>query len=291
VKTGQKVVGPLLLVVTLGSACGKSSSKDVGGIGGKGSAGTSAGAVAGTTQGTTGGAHAAGGVRNGGAPAGGAPTAGIPGTGGTDAGTSGAAPHGGTPSAGNAGSGGASAGTAAGMASGGAPAAGNAGIGAGGESAASGGTLGEAGAPAGGAGGARSELGFDCGSARCARGEVCVRCPLGSPIDGTHRCVPHPETDPSSYAEAVAECFAEPTAYEECDGPEDCASGEHCVAKAEPSGLSRCGSMPATGFETCCFACNALLNCTLCRTSADCPAQRNECEPVQMGPAGLLGCQ
>jgi hypothetical protein len=118
-----------------------------------------------------------------------------------------------------------------------------------------------------------------------------VKCPMGSPIDRTTRCVPHPVDDRAGFDEAVEECLSEPTTYEECDGPEDCESGEYCVAASGPEGLSRCRATPATGFETCCFACNALLNCTLCRTSADCPAERSECEPVQMGPAGLLGCQ
>ena len=105
------------------------------------------------------------------------------------------------------------------------------------------------------------------------------------------RCVPHPLAQPANYAAAIADCLNSPTSYDDCDGPEDCAPGEYCVAIEGSQGLSRCRSAPATGSKSCCFACNALTNCTLCKTNADCPASEKTCAPVQSGPAGLKGCQ
>ena len=162
---------------------------------------------------------------------------------------------------------------------------GNANAGAGTAGGQSGGT---AGAPAGGA---DADLGFQCGSAEhCDIGKACVRCML-SQDNSVLRCVPHPIDQPTGYAAAMADCLNSPTSFDDCDGPEDCAPGEYCVAMEGAQGLSRCRSAPATGLKSCCFACDALTNCTLCKTNADCPASENTCAPVLSGPASLKGCQ
>jgi hypothetical protein len=273
----RKSVVALFVASVMGVACGSSTKNPFHGIGGAAPTGGSAGATAGTTGGTAGGMAAMGGMPNGGAP-----TAGYSGAG---------RANGGTAAGGNSGSGGVAAGTSGGVSTGGAPVGGKAGTGGAGGNGAGGGIGGESGASAGGAGGNDSEHGFDCGTAaRCDPGQVCVSCSVGTLTNGVHRCVPHPVDDPTDYEEAVDDCLTEPK-YEECDGPEDCGSGEHCVAKAGNEGTMRCRSTPAEMDGSCCFACGALVDCTLCRTTTDCPDPQDECEPVQSGPAGLMGCQ
>ena len=152
-------------------------------------------------------------------------------------------------------------------------------VGATGGSSATGGSAGGA-----GFGGGNPLLGIDCADARCEPGQACVVC---SPDDGTpgaQRCVPHPVQDPAGYAAATAGC--RPTSiYNDCDGPEDCAPEEFCVAREEQDGFIRCRTMPAnTSF--CCFSCGAPTDCTLCRTTDDCPDEQT-CQPVE---TGLMGC-
>jgi hypothetical protein len=270
----REVVGALFLASALGAACGNSSENFFDAPGGKASAGRNAGGSAGMAGGGAGGT---------------AGTGGIPIAGGPTAGSSGTGPMGGAPAGGNAGRGGAAAGIG-GMPSGGASPGGNAGTAGASGSTAGGGIGGAAGAAGGGKGGTPSEAGFDCGSApRCQIDEVCVTCRVGASGNVMVRCAPHPVVDPVEYGDAVAECTTDPT-YEECDGPEDC-DGEYCVAKAEVGGSMRCRSMPAGELGSCCFACGAPLDCTLCRKTADCPDPEHECAPVLSGPAGLMGCQ
>jgi hypothetical protein len=190
------------------------------------------------------------------------------------AGTGGASSAGGSPSA---------AGTAGVSRSGAAPGGGGATAGLANPTAGSGG-----GAPGnGGAGGATDPLlGVSCDSARCAPGQACVHCRSESAASSERICVPHPVRDPDGYAAATAGCLPT-TIYDDCDGPEDCASGEFCVAREAQDGFMRCRSMPAMDLGSCCFSCGAPTSCTLCRTSDDCPDERS-CEPVEI--AGLMGC-
>jgi hypothetical protein len=269
----RKSVVALFIVNVMGVACGSSTKHPFYGTGGAATTGGTAGA----TAGTAGGVAAMGGTLSGGAPSAGNSGAGVA--------------AGGRSGSGNSGQGGVAAGTGGGVSTGGAPLGGKAGRGGEGGNTVSGGIGGEAGAAAGGEGGADSELGFACGTAaRCDRGRVCVSCSVGVLTNGVLRCVPHPVDDAAGYDEAVDDCVTDPR-YEECDGPEDCRSGEHCVAVAGPEGTMRCRGMPADTNGSCCFACGALVDCTLCRTAADCPNPQDECEPVQSGPAGLMGCQ
>jgi hypothetical protein len=158
---------------------------------------------------------------------------------------------------GNAGRGGGGGGGASGANGGGGPAAGVAGIGGTG-----GMSVGEA-----GAGGMDPQLGVDCRNTHCATGDVCVSC--GMPQGAEWLCAPHPVTSPQAYATAIASCSPAPYGYNECDGPEDCASDQYCVSKEGDDGRQRCRSTPAPGH--CCFTCNALVDCTLCRDDGDCP--------------------
>ena len=239
------------MAALLASACGKSSHDDL-----HASAGAETGGAAGTSPNPAG-----AGTRSGGAA--GTVGAAVSGTGGGGETWSG----GGTSNGGGSGSANAGAGTAGGQSGG------------------------SAGAPAGGSGGADADLGFQCGSAEhCDVGQACVRCML-SQDNSVLRCVPHPIDQPTSYAAALADCLNSPISYDDCDGPEDCAPGEYCVATEGTQGLSRCRSAPATGLKSCCFACDALTNCTLCKTNADCPASEKTCAPVLSGPASLKGCQ
>jgi hypothetical protein len=118
-----------------------------------------------------------------------------------------------------------------------------------------------------GAGGADPLLGVDCRDTHCDTGDVCISC--GMPGGAEWRCAPHPVTEPDAYENAIAACETEPYGYSECDGPEDCAGDQYCVAQEGADGRQRCRSTPAPGF--CCFSCNALVNCTLCRDDRDCP--------------------
>ena len=239
------------MAALLASACGKSSHDDL-----HASAGAETGGAAGTSPNPAG-----AGTRSGGAA--GTVGAAVSGTGGGGETWSG----GGTSNGGGSGSANAGAGTAGGQSGG------------------------SAGAPAGGSGGADADLGFQCGSAEhCDVGQACVRCML-SQDNSVLRCVPHPIDQPTGYAAAMADCLNSPTSFDDCDGPEDCAPGEYCVAMEGAQGLSRCRSAPATGLKSCCFACDALTNCTLCKTNADCPASEKTCAPVLSGPASLKGCQ
>ncbi len=131
-------------------------------------------------------------------------------------------------------------------------------------------------------------LGFDCDSKRCTVGQACIRCVVG--VTSSRLCVPSPSADPAGFETALAGCD-EPlsTVFNECDGPEDCPNSKYCVAAESESGFMRCRDEPSTATGSCCFACGALTDCTLCRSAADCP-DNVACEPAQSAPAGIMGC-
>lgn len=150
----------------------------------------------------------------------------------------------------------------------------------------------EAAAGAAGAAGAASEwdptqLGFACDLARCSVGEACVMCINGD--TGGRKCVPSPTVDPSGFATATASCESVLPTFNECDGPEDCPGFQYCVAAESANGFMRCRNEPSSMNGSCCFACGALTDCTLCRSAADCP-DNAACEPAQSAPAGVMGC-
>jgi hypothetical protein len=192
--------------------------------------------------------------------------------------------QGGSTTGGKAGAGGASAGTASG---GGGQAVGGvaaAGAGMGGGDAGSGGDTG-----AGGAAPWDPELlGFECGSKRCSLGQACIFCSVEGST--TRICVPNPSDDPAGFATATAACVQPLTkSFNECDGPEDCPKTRYCVAAEGEAGFMRCRDEPSSAGGSCCFACGASTDCTLCRSAADCP-DNVACEPAQSAPAGVMGC-
>jgi hypothetical protein len=139
----------------------------------------------------------------------------------------------------------------------------------------------------GGAGGAPDRwLGVDCRDQRCLPGNVCVTCTGASGLQGL--CAPHPTIDSDGYAEATAQCEPRPREYDECDGPEDCAENQYCVARqGGDDGGQRCRDMPSPASGSCCFTCGALPDCTLCRDDSDCPEGRS-CSVVY---EALMGCK
>jgi hypothetical protein len=172
-------------------------------------------------------------------------------------------------------------GSSAGMNRGGADAGGGQPVGdagAGGNSAAAGGV---------GAGGAPDPLlGIECGDQLCSIGQACIRCQVEGM--GEQLCVPHPEADPTGYAAAIEPCDPAPNSvFDDCDGPEDCPADQFCVAREGPDGFMRCRDMPSMQ-HSCCFACGALTDCTICRSDQDCPDDET-CEPAQA--ADVLGCR
>lgn len=150
-----------------------------------------------------------------------------------------------------------------------------------------------AGGDAAGAGGRAWDpelLGFACDSKRCSIGQACVYC---ARAEGSFRiCVPNPASDPAGFEAGTAICGEpRPTSFIECDGPEDCPATRYCVAsEGAGNGGMRCRDEPSTVGGSCCFACGALTDCTLCRSSADCP-DNVACEPAQSAPAGIMGCK
>jgi hypothetical protein len=101
----------------------------------------------------------------------------------------------------------------------------------------------------------------------CAPGEVCIDCDNATDLV-PRVCVPHPETDPEGFAAETASCGGAPLAYE-CDGPEDCATGERCIADPQAP------MDPLTEYRYGrCFAgsppCEPDGNCVVCREDADC---------------------
>jgi hypothetical protein len=146
-------------------------------------------------------------------------------------------------------------------------------------------TAGAGGLPLGEAGAGSTEplLGVGCRNSHCVPGEVCVICSM--PEGAEWRCVPHPVTAPEAYETATASCEPVPFNYSECDGPEDCPSDQYCVAAEGADGRQRCRSAPAVR-PFCCFTCNALVNCTLCRNDGDCP----EGEACGIVYESLKGC-
>jgi hypothetical protein len=204
---------------------------------------------------------------------------------GTPSGGAGSSAQAGSSTGGNAGAstGGkvAGGGSSAGMNRGGAEAGGGQPIGdagAGGNSAAAGGA---------GTGGAPDPLlGIECGDQVCSVGQACILCQVEGMSE--RLCVPHPEGDPTGYAAAIEPCDPAPSSvFDDCDGPEDCGANQFCVAREGPDGFTRCRDMPSTQ-HSCCFACGAPTNCTICRSAEDCP-DGETCSPAQAA-SGVMGC-
>ncbi|HEX2871571.1 MAG TPA: hypothetical protein VHP33_09950 [Polyangiaceae bacterium] len=151
----------------------------------------------------------------------------------------------------------------------------------------------EVGGSSAGAGGANEPydpelLGFECDSKRCAVGQACIRCVVGD--TSSRLCVPSPSGDPAGFETALAGCDKPlSTVFNECDGPEDCPNSKYCIAAESANGFMRCRDEPSTATGSCCFACGAATDCTLCRSAADCP-DNVACEPAQSAPAGIMGC-
>ena len=152
------------------------------------------------------------------------------------------------------------------------------------------------GAPAAGEGGASNEPGgdgFACERHTCVPGEVCVNCDFfgdAFPLI----CAPDPELDQAGYDARVEEagCLAV-YPQRECDGPEDCTSGEYCVYGAKPGQFGAActteSELPDPVTQFCCFTCDAFPKCTLCWTDEDCP-EAQLCAPVDAS-GGLGGCR
>ena len=136
------------------------------------------------------------------------------------------------------------------------------------------------GAPVGGmgAGGAPDPLlGIECRGQKCTIGQACLFCQVESVSEWL--CVPHPESDPTGYAAAIEPCDPAPSGiFDDCDGPEDCGANQFCVAREGPDGFTRCRDMPSMQ-HSCCFACGAPTDCTICRNDQDCPEDET-CEPA-----------
>ncbi|HVY29566.1 MAG TPA: hypothetical protein VHB79_23565 [Polyangiaceae bacterium] len=139
-----------------------------------------------------------------------------------------------------------------------------------------------------GAGGADDgRAGFPCRGSWCEPGQACLTCCLADGAGCSSRCVPHPALDPAGYDDESALCQA-PLRFDECDGPEDCAAGQFCVAReGAKDGFRRCRDAPST-VHSCCFACDALTDCTLCHDSHDCPVGES-CQPNLVDDG--MGCR
>jgi hypothetical protein len=129
------------------------------------------------------------------------------------------------------------------------------------------------------------QVGVGCEGVVCLPGQACILCVLEGASTSERLCVPHPIDDPMGYASATTACRTT-TVFNDCDGPEDCAAGEYCVAREGVDGFQRCRSMPSTELS-CCFSCGALTDCTLCNTTEDCP-DGEVCEPAT---SELMGCR
>ncbi|HXK20001.1 MAG TPA: hypothetical protein VNG33_19455 [Polyangiaceae bacterium] len=146
---------------------------------------------------------------------------------------------------------------------------------------------GSGGAPADGGGGGAAGApighgdGWPCGDQRCSTGQACVRCLVQNQTP--QLCVPSPDQDPTGYAIAIKVCDAPPFGRDDCDGPEDCAAGQYCVAREG----TRCQAEPSTT-SFCCFTCDNIADCTLCHVDQDCP-DGETCEPNQA--ANSNGCR
>jgi hypothetical protein len=156
-----------------------------------------------------------------------------------------------------------------------------------GEGGAGGGGAGGVGTGGIGAGGTPDPLaGFACNDFSCAIGEACINCQLERRSE--RFCVRHPIGDPTGYAADINVCDPPPNGvFDDCDGPEDCAADQYCVAREGPDGFMRCRDLPSTQ-HSCCFACGAPTDCTICRSAEDCP-EGETCSPA--AAANVMGCQ
>jgi hypothetical protein len=141
------------------------------------------------------------------------------------------------------------------------------------------------GAPAAGEGGAPSEPvgdGFPCDRQTCVPGEVCVNCDFfGDAIP--LMCAPDPELDQAGYDARVEEagCLAVYPVWQ-CDGPEDCALGERCVASRD---------LPyPTGACTSDLPCEAPYSCVMCHSDDDCPGTSSCTEEREVVYGSRLFC-
>jgi hypothetical protein len=131
--------------------------------------------------------------------------------------------------------------------------------------------------------------GFDCYDlGQCAVGRACVRCSTGSTGE-TYLCAPDPDSDPTAYAEATANCNAL-VLYGTCDGPEDCSPGQYCIFTN--AGVPRhffCSPDPAPlPIDCALYSFPEHPSCTFCYTNSDCPSGQSCSSNVVIGNAS--GC-
>lgn len=105
--------------------------------------------------------------------------------------------------------------------------------------------------------------GFSCGGAWCDIGRRCVLC------TDHNRCVPDAERDPGGYAEEMTGCELSLPSWVECDGHEDCPSGEFCVSNRNGLICTAAADLPAV--QSCCPICLVITSCIRCWSDTDCP--------------------
>lgn len=272
VTSARWAVAVFTAVLALAGCSGKSSG-DSGGHAGSGSG--------------FGGAKSSGGRSSGGAPSsasGGTPSSDEAGTGGTDASSNGGTPG----STEEAGAGGIALGDG-GTDPGAPPVTG----GSAGDTASSGGTASGGSAQggseaSGGTMGAGPMPGIVCVTGEhCELGNICTLCVRGT--SQSVLCTPDPASDPDGYAAATAACTLG-TLLQACDGPEDCATGEHCVVGKNNTITAQCSADFAAGALECRFAGLPMHpSCTLCWSDADCP-EAEACRFVTGLPNEVGGC-
>jgi len=129
-----------------------------------------------------------------------------------------------------------------------------------------------------------ASLGFACGvQLRCVPAERCVTCERAL-LTYELLCVPDPDRDPNGYAEQTRDCMSV-RVFRDCDGPEDCASGEFCIVNMADAIGARCDSQPVLNP---CWSCNAVRG-TFCHVDEHCPVGTH-CGDVGYGQ-DIRGCQ
>jgi hypothetical protein len=124
--------------------------------------------------------------------------------------------------------------------------------------------------------------GFACGAAlHCAVIERCVSCQR-SVTQYDLLCVPDPDRDPAGYADQTRDCQSARD-FTDCDGPEDCKSGQFCIVDGV---TPHCSDVPSPAS---CWACN-LARGQFCHVDGDCPSGLICTDDIGFG-SGIRGCQ
>jgi hypothetical protein len=128
-----------------------------------------------------------------------------------------------------------------------------------------------------------ASLGFPCGlQARCVPRERCISCQRALLVYEL-LCVPDPDRDPNGYAAQTRDC-ASVRDFSDCDGPEDCASGEFCIV--DDARGARCNSEPVLNP---CWGCD-LAKGTFCHVDEQCPVGMHCSGGIGYGE-NIFGCQ